>query len=147
VLQINKFETVISAIFLLFLTINQNSYASYVNYNSSDSSYSNSFESIPYTNSGFYYSDPRGNSMSITETRSYPVIVNQYPNANWVWINNNGNIPGNALVLQYINGNPVFYCRVQNGNALYYGRLVPNQGCYLTNNPNQAFNTYQVLIR
>src|ERR1700742_2940780 len=96
-----------------------NAEASYVIYNQGSET-----TSIPYTGSGFYYSDQSGNSMEYREIHNVPVVINQYPNATWISVNNE-NIPGNAIVLQYINGYPVFYCRIKNANGYFYGKLFP----------------------
>lgn len=96
-------------------------------------------------NNNFYYSDGRGNSMSYTEKTYIPVIVTQYANSQWTWMNN-GKVPINAVVLRYVNGFPTYYCRVQMANQLYYGELIPYKGCVVkTSSGISAFNLYQAL--
>lgn len=120
----------------LFFAISKNGVASYTT----------TYTSAPYSGSGFSYSDQSGNSISYKQTQAVPVIIYQNSRNAWVWMNN-GNIPAGAIVLQYINGFPVYQCRVQSRNAFYYGKLFHNQGCYIPNISNRPLNTYQVLIR
>lgn len=105
-----------------------------------------SIGSVPVQNSGFYYSDSYGNSIGVSQTSNVPVLINQYPNAVWVSMTN-GQVPSNAIVSQYINGYPLYFCRVQNYNRFIYGQLVPNQGCYISNQQTQPFRSYQILVR
>jgi hypothetical protein len=135
-------------ILLIIFIIGKNGYSGYVNYHPDDTSYSHSSVtgSVPYTSSGFYYTDTRGNAIGYRETKSIPVIVNQYTGAAWIWMENR-NIPANAIVLQYVNGYPIFYCRVQNSGAFYYGQLIPNQGCRVPDISTQPMSAYQVLVK
>ncbi|GEM_PF-4620083 len=105
-------------------------------------------ESIPYQGSGFNYSDQYGNSIGISNVQYVPVIVNTstIPNGYWV-LAKDGEIPANAIVMEYINGNPIYYCALQSGNQLLLGELVPNQGCFLFNDPSMLHSNYLALIR
>lgn len=101
--------------------------------------------SVPVQDYGYSYSDSRGNSISISQTTNYPVIMDQYPNAVWVSMSN-GQLPPNAIVVQYINGYPAYFCRVQGSEGRYYGQLMPGQGCYVPD-LSQTFDAYDVLVR
>lgn len=85
--------------------------------------------SVPYVSDGFYYSDGTGNSISIRKTRHVPVVVYQYPNARWVTVS--GELPRGAIVMEYINGYPVYYCRMVINGRLQQGQFVPGRGCML----------------
>lgn len=126
------------AIIFLFSTFPALSLASYV-------SYTNTLESLPVDQSGFYYSDGRGNSISIQRTQNVPVFVNNYPNAIWVPMSN-GELPPNAIIMQYVNGFPVYFCKVQMNNQFAYGQLYPGEGCVLSDD-NHQYQSYYVLIR
>jgi hypothetical protein len=123
---------------LLFLCCALNSNASYVT--------TTTVNSFPYQSSGFSYSDGSGNSISVNQTQAVPIIVNQYPNAVWV-TNHASRIPANAIIYQYINGYPVFFCRVRDGADIYYGQLVVNEGCYLDDYDGPPTDNYDVLVR
>lgn len=116
-------------------------HASYVTYSNTQT-----IESIPYTGSGFYFSDGQGNSISYTETRNIPVIVSRYPNAVWVYYGHKF-LPPNAVVAEYVNGRAAYYCRVEQGRRLLYGRLIPNEGCYVTGMDSKPYLSFQILIR
>lgn len=102
--------------------------------------------SQPGVTSGFSYSDGVGNSISANQTRYLPVIVQQYPNAYWVYMTG-GNIPANAIVVQYINGYPSYSCRVQTNDGIFYGMVVLNRGCAVSEYPQVIFSSYSVLTR
>lgn len=104
------------------------------------------FTSQPETVSGFSYSDGFGNSISVNQKQYMPVIVQQYPNALWVYMTN-GRIPPNAIVVQYINGYPSYSCRVQTNDGIFYGLIVFNEGCAVPEYPQTIFSTYGVLSR
>lgn len=120
-----------------------NSYASYVIYNNPNGT-STYVGSIPLSN-GFEYSNSNG-SMSISNTQYVPIITNNYSQGYWAWLSGNI-IPGNAIVLEYINGNPIYHCRVQIDNQMQYGRLIPNEGCFLFSNSSIRYDSYQILVR
>tara|TARA_R110000868_G_scaffold15698_33_gene71703 strand:+ start:205 stop:618 length:414 start_codon:yes stop_codon:yes gene_type:complete len=121
-------------------------YASYVIYHSSEPSNTQHIGSFPYQTSGFSYSDGRGNSISIGETQYLPYVVNQYPNAVWVTINSN-RLPPNAIIQQYINGNPAYFCRVLHHGKTYNGYYMRGEGCRTTSNFANEYGELQVLIR
>ena len=97
------------------------------------------------------YSDSAGNYLSSGTIQSYPYIqaypyiINQYPSAIWVPMTK-GRVAYTAIVMQYVNGHPVYYCRVATSGGLVYGQLVPNEGCYL-DDEEEAVMEYEVLIR
>lgn len=107
---------------------------------------SRTITSVPVESSGFTYSDGNGNYISVGETRQIPVVVQQYPNAVWVKMSN-GRIPPNAVVVQYTNGYPNYYCRIQTGDGILYGRVIFNQGCMVDEYPQVLFSDYDVLSR
>lgn len=129
------------ALLLSTLFFNLNSYASYV-------TYTNSYivGSVPVDNNSFYYSDGRGNSISIRQSTNIPVIISQYNTGNWIQMNHN-RLPAQAIVIQYINGYPVYACRIFYQNRILYGSMIPNQGCFIPNLSAQAFSSYQLLVR
>jgi hypothetical protein len=143
-MRVTHFSWLQFALFTLVFSVNISSYANRVIYYQSGNT--TTLTSVPETNSGFSYSDGSGNSMSYSRTSAIPVIVNQFPNAIWVPLSN-GYVPPNAIVLQYINGRQVFYCRVQQGGDIYYGQLVRNEGCYIPDLSEQAIQSYQTLVR
>jgi hypothetical protein len=100
----------------------------------------------PQNSSGFSYSDGRGNSISVGTYTSTPFITNDYPSAVWVDAAVD-RIPVNMIVFQYINGSPAFYCRVEINRQWFYGSFITGDGCYVNNNWNTAFDTFQVLVR
>lgn len=107
---------------------------------------SRTITSVPGIFSGFTYSDGSGNSISVGETRHIPVVVQQYPNA--VWVNmSNGRIPPNAIIVQYTNGYPNYYCRVRTGDGIFYGQVILNQGCVVDEYPQVVFSNYDALSR
>lgn len=113
----------------------------------SNVSYTYSVESLPANQSGFYYSDGRGNSVSFQRTQNVPVIINNYPNAVWAPMTN-GSVPPNAIIMQYVNGFPVYFCKVQINNQIVYGQLFPGEGCVLADDEdNRTYQSYSVLIR
>ena len=136
-----KFKILYLFLPLLFFTYPLNSDASYV-------SYTNTYTvgSVPIDSNSFYYSDGRGNYISIRQSTNIPVIINQYHQGSWISINNN-RIPNQAIVIQYINGYPVYACRIYYQNRILYGQLIPYQGCYIQNLSPQPFNSYQILVR
>ena len=70
----------------------------------------------------------------------------QYPNGNWVSINN-GNIPPYAIVYDNENGVSTYYCRAEYNGQTYYGQLIPNDGCYARDQATTIrFDTYEVLV-
>lgn len=115
--------------------------ASYVTYTTT-----RTIESVPYTDSGFYYSDGRGNSISYTKTRSVPVVVTRYPTGVWAYYGHEY-LPPNAVIQQYVNGRAVYVCRVLQGNRTMYGSLVPNEGCYIHGRHSQPYISFQILLR
>lgn len=130
-----------SFIFIISFLFFTNSLASYVIYHDGRQS----IGSVPFS-SGFYFSGG-GGSMSVTETHYVPVIYNQYPDAVWVPAAQ-GRLPVNAIIYQYINGRPVFYCRIQDDYRIEYGQLVPDEGCFLFSEPQgEPYTSYQVLVR
>jgi len=116
-------------------------YASYVVH-----SYTQTIQSVPYTDSGFYYSDGRGNSISYSETRNVPVIINRYPNGVWVYYGHDF-LPGNAVIQQYINGRAAYFCRVHQGSRVMYGTLIPGEGCYTHSLHSKPSLSFQILLR
>ncbi len=84
--------------------------------------------------------------MSFTTTTNAAIYTNQYPNAIWVQVSN-GYVPPNAIVLQYINGYPAYYCRVQINGEIYYGQLLRGDGCYVDDVSDRPFSAYQTLVR
>lgn len=126
---------------LLSVLISTESHASYVSYGNTSQ-----ITSVPYTTSGFGFSDGSGNSMSFTSTTNVPIFVNQYPNAIWVQMDK-ANVPPNALILQYLNGYPVYYCRLWIQDQLYYGQLIRGEGCYVSDISEKPFQSYQTLVR
>lgn len=104
------------------------------------------FTSQPVDVSGFSYSDGFGNSISVRQKQYVPVIVQQYPNAFWVYMTN-GQIPPNAIVVQFINGYPNYSCRVQTNDGIFYGLIVFNEGCAVPDYPQTIFSSYGVLTR
>ena len=130
---------------VLLFVVYKSSYASYVIYNTNTSN-ERYVGSVPYQESGFSYSDGQGNSISYTTTRSLPVIINQYPGAHWIYVKGD-KLPFNTVVYGYVNGRAVYYCRVEQGNKLLHGQLVPNQGCFVNGYSNRPYVTFQVLVR
>lgn len=131
----------ISSLFIFSLTL----HASYLinHYPDGSSTY---IGSVPYTTNSFEYSNG-GNSVGFSERHYVPIIINNATTQGyWVWLNNS-NVPSNAIVFEYINGYPTYYCRAQNGNQMEYGRLVPNEGCFLSSDPSVRYNVYQTLVR
>jgi len=57
------------------------------------------------------------------------------------------NVPPNAIVLQYINGYPAYYCRLFIQNQLYYGQLIRGEGCYVSDVSEKPFPSYETLVR
>lgn len=108
--------------------------------------FTNTIMSVPASGSGFSYSDGQGNSISINRTQNVPVVVNAYPNAIWIPMQN-GALPPNAIIMQYVNGYPVYYCKVQRSDQTYYGQLLPNEGCSLYEQDNYVYKDYFVLSR
>lgn len=134
-------------VLVLYLILCANAYAvNYVGYQTTIGNQT-TIGSVPIPTSGFSYSDSQGNSIGYREIRSFPVIItNQYPNARWVNMQN-GNVPFNAITSFYLNGRPIFYCRLVEDNILYYGRLIQNEGCYIADPPSAPRDDYQVLIK
>jgi len=120
-----------------------NSFSSYAIY-SYPTGISTYVGSTPITN-GFEYSNSSG-SMSIRKTQYVPIVTNNYSQGYWAGIRGNI-IPGNAIVLEYINGNPTYYCRVQIDNDMQYGRLIPDEGCFLFSDSSVHYDSYQILVR
>lgn len=128
-------------IIFVALSLTEMANASYV-------TYSNQYtiSSEPYDQSGFYYSDGRGNSISIRESRSVPV-VSVYNNYG-IWISHHGvSVPANAIVVQYVNGYPLFACRVFQHRQIYYGKMVPNRGCFVYDLSQQPYSRFELLVR
>jgi len=140
-LRINKLIT-----FLIMLAVLENTYANYVIYNNSNQTTTSTFYGSVPSFSGFSYSDGQGNSIRVGQIQYIPIQSIQGVNGIWVWANG-GKVPANAIVLQYENGFPVYYCRVPQGNQMYYGQLIPNQGCVISNQINNQFSSYQTLVR
>ncbi len=128
----------------MLVVISPSSHASYVSY--THTANTTQITSVPYTQSGFGFSDGSGNSMSFTRTSNAAVMVNQYPNAVWVQMEN-ANVPPNAIILQYINGYPAYYCRVESDHQVYYGQLIRGDGCYISELTEKPFRSYQTLVR
>lgn len=106
------------------------------------------FTSVP-INSGFYYSNQTGTIFSSGVTQHVPVVITQTPFPNGIWVMMyNGHVPNNALVMHYVNGRPIFYCRaITNNGVIYYGGLIAGEGCYLQDVADNPITTYQVLLR
>lgn len=146
-LKVIQYTTLASLLMIPPLLMHMNAYASYVIYHN-NTAITNSIGSIPYDSSGFSYTGPGGDSVSYREIRYTPILYNQYPNAVWVEVHNNNNLPANAIIYQYVNGRAVFYCKVFNGNQIEYGWLVPNEGCFLFSYPqDKPYSSYQILVR
>jgi hypothetical protein len=135
---------VIGISLIMLLVMAERARASYVIYDQAINS--NAIGSVPEQESGFYYSDSHGNSISVSKTRNIPAVINQYPTAVWVGGVEN-RLPVNAIILEYINGNPVYHCRVVEGKQILYGKLYPDQGCVITDGSMQTFVTFEVLVR
>jgi len=119
--------------------------ANYVVYNNSNQiTTSTTYGSVP-SFSGVSFSDGQGNSIQVGQIQYIPIQSIQGVSGIWVQANG-GLVPANAIVLQYNNGFPVYYCRVLQGNQMYYGQLLPNQGCSIATQPPTLFNSYQVLV-
>lgn len=103
------------------------------------------YGSYPQNTDGLYFSDGQGNSIYMGSTRMIPYIYNSYPSAIWVEAAPN-RIPANLVVYQYINGFPVYLCRISLNGNWAYGQLIFNRGCVLQNYED-AFASFQVLIR
>lgn len=144
--RFSEFTSLLVCMLAPYLAIASPCYAddSYIHYsNQPGSTY---IGSVPYAAPSFYYIGPGGNAIGYREIHSMPIFIHtQYPYGNWVWMKN-GSVPFNALVYQYHNGRPLFYCRTFYFNQLVYGYLVPNEGCYLSPG-NAPMNEYEVLIR
>lgn len=110
------------------------------------SSITYTYGSFPDRDTGFYYSDGRGNSISVGRTQNVPYIYNNYPSAVWVDATND-RMPANLIVYQYINGYPSYLCRVGINGQWRYGQFIANEGCVLENDENTSFSSFQVLIR
>lgn len=101
-------------------------------YPSEDSSYSVSNDAATNTNS-----DTTGSESDNTT---------QLPSGEWVPANN-GDMPNNAIAYQDQNGNSGYYCRAMYNNKLYYGELIPNDGCYANDQSVTIhFSDYEVLV-
>lgn len=109
---------------------------------------------VPY----YFYSSPPAyyegnepdNDSYVTTTQPTPVneqeYTNQLPNGVWVTANS-GNVPDNAIAYSDQNGNTAYYCRAMYNNQLYYGELLPNDGCYAQDQSTLIrFTEYDVLV-
>lgn len=87
------------------------------------------------------------NDVSPDTTYSNAVVNdNQLPNGNWV-STENGNVPNNAIGYQDQDGNIVYYCRASYNGQLYYGVLIPDDGCYTQDQSTSIrFSTYEALV-
>lgn len=104
------------------------------------------YGSYPDSDSNFYFSDGRGNSIAVGTTQNIPYIYNNYPSAIWV-DGATDRLPANMVVYQYINGYPSYLCRVSQDGRWMYGQLIINEGCVLNDDDNTTFKSFQVLIR
>lgn len=134
---------IIFSILFFPLIFSPNSHSSYVIYNNPNGT-STYVGSVPITN-GFEYSNSSG-SMSISNTQYVPLVTNNYSQGYWAGIRGSI-IPGNAIVMEYINGNPTYYCRAQIDNGMQYGRLIPGEGCFLFSDSSILYDSYQILVR
>lgn len=95
-------------------------------------------------NSYFYSSSPDTETTYTGTTTEMPYTL---PTGIWV-VASDGNVPDNALLYQTdANNIPNYYCRSGYNNQTYYGVLIPNDGCYATDQGNSIkFNQYEVLV-
>lgn len=87
----------------------------------------------------YYYTNPDTYAPPAT---SAPV----YSYYDWVW-SDSGDVPDNAIIYQYQNNAPIFYCRAYVEGDFYDGYLVPNDGCYADlDGQSTRFELYQVYV-
>jgi len=133
----------LKALILLVLSTSA-AFSSHVIYTNLPSTYT--IGSVPVDNTSFYYNDGRGNFVSIRQSTNIPVIISQFNQGQWI-VSQTNQMPYNAIVIQYINGYPIYACRILYRNQVAYGQMLPHQGCFIPNLSTTPFTSYQLLVR
>jgi hypothetical protein len=60
----------------------------------------------------------------------------------------NGHVPVHAILYKKQDGKANYYCRAKFNKHMYYGLLIPKDGCYITDKVvTMRFESYQVLVQ
>jgi hypothetical protein len=74
---------------------------------------------------------------------------NQYQPAAESWVAaENGDVPDNAVVNGNENNVTTYYCREEFNGKMYYGLLIPKDGCYVQEQSvTMKFENYDVMVQ
>jgi hypothetical protein len=128
----------IITIFFILILLSRYTVASYV-------THATTVEAVPFEQ-GYQFNDGRGNSFSYTETTHVPVIMKRYPYGTWVTVKA-GYLPYNSIVMRYVNGQPIYYCRAKVGSQVVYGEVHSRIGCVFVGSRGGYSASFQVLVK
>ena len=125
----------------------------YYPYGNSDNDYDNN-ANVADNYSDNYYADNTSTTTHTEQTASYDndqtsndTTANTSP-SNQVWLmSSKGQVPANAVIYSTDNGITTYYCRADYKGQVYYGELIPNDGCYVQDQSvTLRFDQYEVLL-
>lgn len=101
--------------------------------------------SAPVKWSGYSSDDGQGNSISINKSTNVPVIMREHPHAVWIY-KQNGSIPNGAIIMEYLNQVPVYYCKVEVRGRVYYGAMLyGDSGCNIPSISDTPISNHWIL--